>query len=247
MKKIILAVASVLALGLLASCKQQIEGSLNVTATNYNKSLDAQTTKNYFYKVTGTVTTTTTSTSQYKAAGASSQVYTSQELTTVKTFTPSSDASVNITENPLTNVVTYDYYIPYTAEIVATGTAYSNISGVANTTIKHVYNKNRTGNYGASEFTGTLNYKIYKIDGKFYLNDKAKDGSEIIVSEGFDPLAATVALSKFSDTTSVTDVSATWVADTTANLNTNVPTSDWTTKTTTVTGGKVSTLSLEKR
>ena len=45
MKKIILAVASVLALGLVVGCKQQIEGSLNVTSTNFNKSLDPVTTK----------------------------------------------------------------------------------------------------------------------------------------------------------------------------------------------------------
>ena len=59
MKKIILAVASVLALGLVVGCKQQIEGSLNVTSTNFNKNLDALTTKTYVYSVSGTATQTT--------------------------------------------------------------------------------------------------------------------------------------------------------------------------------------------
>ena len=57
MKKIILAVASVLVIGLVVGCKQQIEGSL--TVTSLNKSLDQNTTKTYVYSVSGTATQTT--------------------------------------------------------------------------------------------------------------------------------------------------------------------------------------------
>ena len=245
MKKIILAVASVLALGLVVGCKQQIEGSLNVTSTTFNKSLDLGTTKTFYYKASGTITTTVDSTTQYKAAGTSSTVYTSQDRKTVTTYTPSADVKVVISEPANDNVITYTYTVPYTFEKVVTGTDYSNVSGVANTTVKHVYNKHYPEYLGAN-YTGSFEIKIYKIDGKYYLDGKAVDGSEIVVSEGFDPLAATVDLSKFSDTKSKKETSWTKVADTTANLDTNVPTDDWTRKTETTTSGKVSTLSLAK-
>ena len=246
MKKIILAVASVLALGLVVGCKQQIEGSLNVTSTNFNKSLDESTTKTFYYKASGTITTTVDSTTQYKAAGTNSTIYTSEEIKTVTTYTPSEDVKVVISEPANDNVITYTYTVPYTYEKVVTGTNYSNVSGVSNTTVKYVYNKDYPEYFGAS-YTGCFNIKIYKIDGKYYADEKAVDGSEIVVSEGFDPLAATVALSKFSDTKVKEETSWTKVADTTANLLTNVPTDDWTAKTTTKTSGKVSTLSLEKK
>lgn len=245
MKKIILAVASVLALGLVVGCKQQIEGSLNVTSTNFNKSLDTGTSKTFYYKASGTITTTVETTNQFKAAGTSSTVYTSQDRKTVTTYTPSGDVKVVISEPANDNVITYTYTVPYTFEKVITGTNYSNASGVSNTTVKYVYNKDYPES-AVTSYTGSFEIKIYKIDGKYYANDKAVDGSEIVVSEGFDPLAATVALSKFSDTKVKEETSWTKVDDTTANLWTNVPTDDWTSKTTTKTSGKVSTLSLEK-
>lgn len=246
MKKIILAVASVLALGLVVGCKQQIEGSLNVTATNYNKSLDYSTSKTFYYKASGTITTTVDTTEQYKAAGANSTIYTSRDRKTVTTYTPSGDVKVVISEPANDNVITYTYTVPYTYEKVVTGTIYSNVSGVANTTVKYVYNKDYPEYVGA-RYSDSFTIKIYKIDGKYYADEKAVDGSEIVVSEGFDPLAATVALSKFSDTKVKEEISWTKVADTSANLQTNVPTDDWTNKTTTKTSGKVSTISLEKK
>lgn len=246
MKKIILAVASVLALGLVVGCKQQIEGSLNVTSTNFNKSLDSGTSKTFYYKASGTITTTVETTNQYKAAGANSKIYTSNDRKIVTTYTPSGDVKVEISEPANDNVITYKYTVPYTFEQVITGTDYSNESGVSNTTVKYVYNKDYPHYPGAS-YTGSFVIKIYKIDGKYYLDEKAVDGSKIVVSEGFDPLAATVDFSKFSDTKVKEETSWTKVADTTANLLTNVPTDDWTGKTTTKTSGKVSTLSLEKK
>ena len=249
MKKIILAVASVLALGLVVGCKQQIEGSLNVTSTNFNKSLDpVDTTKTFYYKASGTITTTVDSTTQQKAAGTNSTIYTEQEIKTVTTYTPSEDVKVEISEPANNNVITYKYTVPYTCEKVVTGTIYSKESGVSNKTVKYVYNKDypEPGKDEAS-YTSSLNITIYKIDGKYYADEKAVDGSEIVVSEGFDPLAATVALSKFSDTKVKEETSWEKVRDTTANLWTNVPTDDWTKKTTTKTSGKVSTLSLEKK
>lgn len=245
MKKIILAVASVLALGLVVGCKQQIEGSLNVTSTNFNKSLDKSTTKTFYYKASGTITTTVETTTQYKAAGANSQIYTSSDRKTVTTYTPSGDVKVEISEPANNNVITYKYTVPYTFEQVITGTNYSNEPGVSNKTVKYVYNKDYPIYPGASH-TGSLDIVIYKIDGKYYLDGKAVDGSKIVVSEGFDPLAATVDLSKFSDTKSKKETSWAKVGDSTANLDTNVPTDDWTEKTETTTSGMVSTLSLEK-
>lgn len=245
MKKIILAVASVLALGLVVGCKQQIEGSLNVTSTNFVKSLDSNTSKTFYYKASGTITTTVETTTQYKAAGANSTIYTSSDKKTVTTYTPSGDVKVVISEPANNNVITYTYTVPYTYEEVVTGTNYSSVSGVSNTTVKYVYNKDYPQYPGAS-YTGSFDIKIYKIDGKYYLDNRAVDGSEIVVSEGFDPLAATVDLSKFSDTKSKKETSWKKVVDTTANLWTNVPTDDWTEKTETTTSGNVSTLSLEK-
>jgi hypothetical protein len=237
-----------LALGLVVGCKQQIEGSLNVTATNYNKNLDNGTTKVFYYKATGAFTQTTKSTSVYRAS-TTSDVYTSNVDEWVTTYTPTSDVKVTITENPLTNVTQYTYTWNYAKEITRTGTNYSLNSSTVSSTYKYVYNKDRKQNSwdADSVYLNTHTITIYKIDGKYYANDKAQDGSEIVVTEGFDPLANTVELSKFSDTTSTTAESwSNTVADTTASFTTNVP-ANWLSKTTTVTGGWVSTISLAKK
>lgn len=249
MKKIILAVASVLALGLVVGCKQQLEGSLNVTSTTYTKSLDQGTTKNFYYKATGAITTTETAKSEYKAAGTSATTYVNSESKTVTTYTPSADVKVVITENPSENWVKYVYTIPYTKEVEYTGTQYNLNATTTNYTFKYVYNKdNQNSTY--APYTGTEEITIWKIDGKYYNNAKAQDGSEIVVSEGFDPLNATVALSKFSDTTSTTEVTYTRGAGVSTTSTTSHYTNeynDWTGKNTKTTGGKVSTLSLEKK
>ena len=105
MKKIILAVASVLALGLVVGCKQQIEGSLHVTSTNFNKNLDWSTTKTYVYSVSGTATQTTKQVTYEKA-----DKYNSNETTTTTVWTPTKDVSVTETTDPNNNSITYDIY-----------------------------------------------------------------------------------------------------------------------------------------
>ena len=53
MKKIILTITSLLALGMLVSCKQEISGNLTVTDIKYDAF--QATTETYYYKVTGSV------------------------------------------------------------------------------------------------------------------------------------------------------------------------------------------------
>lgn len=248
MKKIILAVASVLALGLVVGCKQQIEGSLNVTSTTYTKSLDQSTSKTFYYKATGSLTQTKNVKVETKAVGTSATPYTYSDVTTTTVITPSKDVSVSISEDPTKNYVTYTYTIPYTKKVTVSGTYYNTNATTVDHTVSYTYDiDNQNVAYGPFESSGTI--KIYKIDGKYYADAKAQDGSEIVVSEGFDPLAATVALSKFSDTTSTkkeeyTRTGLTTTSTTTAYTNAY---SDWTGKTTTTTSGYVSTLSLEKK
>ena len=79
MKKIILAVASVLALGLFASCQREISGDLNVNETTFGAT---QTVYTYTdFDVTGTITDTTKVTRKVGTADATTE-------TTVTTKTP---------------------------------------------------------------------------------------------------------------------------------------------------------------
>ena len=66
MKKLILAVASLLALGMLVSCKQEISGNLTVTDIKYDAF--QATTETYYYKVSGSVKNVKTTTVTSKAS-----------------------------------------------------------------------------------------------------------------------------------------------------------------------------------
>lgn len=190
MKKIILAVASVLALGLVVGCKQQIEGSLNVTSTNFNKNLDAQTTKTYVYSVSGTATQTTKQVTYDKA-----DKYNSSESTTTTVWTPNKD-DITVTEetNPSNNKITYNIEIngSYTTTVETINKSTSEADPV---TTKNEYK-------GSNNQTVT----IYKIDNKFYILNK--DGTYKVV-EGVDFSAAEIDLSKFNDETSIVTVTGT--------------------------------------
>ena len=228
MKKIILAVASVLALGLVVGCKQQIEGSLNVTSTNFNKSLDASTTKTYVYSVSGTATQTTKEVTYQKA-----DKYNSSESTTTTVWTPTKDVSVTETTNPNDNSITY------TITVV----------GDATVTKESIYKSSKDAEPEKSKMvTDFKDFKkeitITKIDNKFYINNT--DGTQKVV-EGVDFSAAEIDFSKFSDETSTEAVSYTdAVYDYSWDKASATPT-DYISKTTTTTSGYTYDLKLTRK
>lgn len=197
MKKIFLAVASVLALGLVVGCKQQIEGSLNVTSTNFNKSLDpVTTTKTYVYSVSGSVTTTTKNVTYLKA-----DKYNSYESTQTTVWTPKQDVSVTETTDPNNNSITYT--ISALGDVTMTTETITKSSKDADpeksTT---VYNKVKNPSFGLGDVSKSIT--ITKIDNKFYIDNA--DGTKKVV-EGVDFSAAEIDLSKFNDETSKESVS----------------------------------------
>ena len=194
MKKIILAVASVLALGLVVGCKQQIEGSLNVTSTNFNKSLDVPTTKTYVYSVSGTATQTTKNVTYQKA-----DKYNSYESTQTIVWTPTKDVTVTEITDPNNNSITYNI-TAYGDVTMTTETIYKPSKDADPVKSKTVYDKVRMSSLGNVPKTIT----ITKIDNKFYINNV--DGTNKVV-EGVDFSAAEIDLSKFSDETSTESVS----------------------------------------
>lgn len=235
MKKIILAVASVLALGLVVGCKQQIEGSLNVTSTNFNKSLDpVTTTKTYVYSVSGTATQTTKQVKYEKA-----DKYNSKETTQTIVWTPTKDVAVEEKTDPNNNSITY------------TITAYGDVTMTIETITKSskdadpVKSKTVLDKVNMSSLGNVPNViKIKKIDNKFYIENA--DGTKKVV-EGVDFSAAEIDLSKFSDKTSTESVSYTYpVYDYSWDKASATPT-DYTSKTTTTTSGYTYDLKLTRK
>ena len=228
MKKIILAVASVLALGLVVGCKQQIEGSLNVTSTNFNKNLDAPTTKTYVYSVSGTATQTTKEVTYQKA-----DKYNSSESTTTTVWTPTKDVSVTETTDPNNNSITYNI----------------TVVGDATVTAESIYKYSKDAEPVKSKIVTdnknvTQKITIKKIDNKFYINNT--DGTQKVV-EGVDFSAAEIDFSKFSDETSTEAVSYTGAEyDYSWDKASATPT-DYTSKTTTTTSGYTYDLKLTRK
>ena len=196
MKKIILAVASILALGLVVGCKQQIEGSLNVTSTNFNKNLDASTTKTYVYSVSGTATSKGKYV-VYDKAGKFNRV----DQTTTTVWTPKQDVSVTEETNPNNNSIIYT--ISALGDVTMTTETITKSSKDADpeksTT---VYNKVKNPSLGLGDVRKLIT--ITKIDNKFYTDNV--DGTKKVV-EGVDFSAAEIDLSKFNDETSTESVS----------------------------------------
>lgn len=191
-----MAVASVLALGLVVGCKQQIEGSLNVTSTNFNKNLDASTTKTYVYSVSGSVTKTIKNVTYQKA-----DKYNSYESTQTIVWTPTEDVTVSEITNPNNNSITY------------TISALGDVTRTTETIIKSskdadpeksttVYNKVKNPSLGLGDVRKPI--IITKIDNKFYIDNA--DGTKKVV-EGVDFSAAEIDFSKFNDETSKESVS----------------------------------------
>lgn len=234
MKKIILAVASVLALGLVVGCKQQIEGSLNVTSTNFNKNLDASTTKTYVYSVSGTATKTTKNVTYQKA-----DKYNSYESTETMVWTPTKDVSVTETTNPNNNSITYT--ITAKGDVtVTTESIYKPSKDADPEKSKMVTDK--VQNSGLKDVVKIIN--ITKIDNKFYIDNT--DGTKKVV-EGVDFSAAEIDFSKFSDETSTEAVTYSGaVYDNSWDKASATPT-DYTSKTTTTTSGYTYDLKLTRK
>ena len=235
MKKIILAVASVLALGLVVGCKQQIEGSLNVTSANFNKSLDESTTKTYVYSVSGTATQTTKQVTYQKA-----DKYNSSELTTTTVWTPTKDVSVTETTNPNNNSITYT--IKVVGDATVTTESINKLSKDAEP-VKRKMVADKVQNGSLKDVRKTIT--ITKIDNKFYINNI--DGTQKVV-EGVDFSAAEIDFSKFSDETSTETVSYTGdvVYDDSWDKASATPT-DYISKTTTTTSGYTYDLKLTRK
>ena len=230
MKKIILAVASVLALGLVVGCKQQIEGSLNVTSTNFNKNLDASTTKTYVYSVSGTATQTTKQVTYQKA-----DKYNSSESTTTTVWTPTKDVSVTETTDPNDNSITYTIAVDGDATVTVES-IYKSSKDAEPEKSKMVIDKVR--NSGLKDVNKKIIIK--KIDNKFYINNT--DGTQKVV-EGVDFSAAEIDFSKFSDETSTESVTYYGAVYETKSA---APT-DYTSKTTTTTSGYTYDLKLTRK
>ena len=229
MKKIILAVASVLALGLVVGCKQQIEGSLNVTSTNLNKSLDpVATTKTYVYSVSGSVTSKDKSVVYDKA-----DKFNRTETTTTTVWTPNKgDITVTEATDPNNNKITYNITISgsYTRTVETITKTTSEADPV---TTKNVY-----------KGPANKSVPIDKIDNKFYILNK--DGTYKVV-EGVDFSAAEIDLSKFSDETSTEAVIYNGaVYDNSWDKASATPT-DYIYKTTTTTSGYTYDLKLTRK
>lgn len=233
MKKIILAVASVLALGLVVGCKQQIEGSL--TVTSLTKSLDERTTKTYVYSVSGTATQTTKQVTYVKA-----DKFNRNEITTTTVWTPTKDVSVTETTNPNDNSITYTIEA-YGDATVTTETIYKPSKDADPVKSKSVTDKVK--NSDLKDVRQRI--IITKIDNKFYINNA--DGTTKVV-EGVDFSAAEIDFSKFSDETSTESVSysSDAVYDYSWDKASATPT-DYTSKITTTTSGYTYDLKLTRK
>ena len=236
MKKIILTVASVLALGLVVGCKQQIEGSLNVTSTNFNKSLDASTTKTYVYSVSGTATQTTKQVTYEKA-----DKYNSRESTITTVWTPTKYVTVTEETDPNNNSITYK--IEAYGDVTQTTETITKSSKDADPEkSKIVVDKVKEASTLGASTLGNVKKEIYitKIDNKFYIDNT--DGTQKVV-EGVDFSAAEIDFSKFSDETSTESVTY----DGADFEDKSVAPTDYTSKTTTTTSGYTYDLKLTRK
>jgi hypothetical protein len=197
MKKIILAVASVLALGVLASCQREISGDLTVTETTTDalKAKEAV----YLYTASGSWTESSTFSNSAKAAGSAAKELTtlSGSSETVYTLpTTNVGVSVTVTTDPVKNYVDYSY-------------SFNNGNAVRGTQTSTTVNYNTAGAASATYITrddtvtSTLTIRIRKVDAKYYF--QASDGSFVEIA-GFNPLATEIDFSKLADVEAKTDV-----------------------------------------
>ena len=190
MKKIILAVASLLALGMLVSCKQEISGNLTVTDIQYNAY--QATTETYYYKVTGSVKNVKTTTVTSKASESATETTGYKQTLTADLNVSSSNPVVTVTvsKDPTTNVTTYTINLP------ALEGKYKMVSQNGTNPESTTYGSHTQV---ASDAYATDDIKpktITKIGSTLYYENMS---GEQIVIEGFDPTAATLDLSKIPE------------------------------------------------
>ena len=190
MKKIILAVASLLALGMLVSCKQEISGNLTVTDIQYDAF--QATTETYYYKVSGSVKNVKTTTVTSKASESATETTGYKQTLTADLNVSSSNPVVTVTvsKDPTTNVTTYTINLPA-------------LEGKYKMVEKNGTNPEST-TYGShtqvasdADATDDIKPKTFtKIGSTLYYENMS---GEQIVIEGFDPTAATLDLSKIPE------------------------------------------------
>ena len=190
MKKIILAVASLLTLGMLVSCKQEISGNLTVTDIKYDAF--QTTTETYYYKVSGSVKHVKTTTITNKASESATETTSYKQTLTAYLNVSSSNPvlTVIVSKNPTTNVTTYTINVP------ALEGKYKMVSQDGTNPESTIY-----GSYTqvASDADATDEIKpvtITKIGSTLYYENMS---GEQVVIEGFDPTAATLDLSKLPE------------------------------------------------
>ncbi len=223
MKKIILAVASVLALGMLVSCKQEVSG--NLTVTNLNKSLDSNQSETYYYKAEGGSSYSTTTVYSSKTATGSDTV--NSKVVVDYTYTISGDnnlAKLAVSTPANDNKVTYTFTIPGMTK--STKTVTTATVGNATTTVT---------DYATTNESATT-IELEKIGGKYYFT--ATDGSKVAI-DNFNPLADTVDLSVLSDVAKKVTAYQGYNKDSSGNEY-------YTQKTVTTTGAKSYTIKLSK-
>ena len=175
MKKIILAVASVLALGMLVSCKQEVSGNLTVTDIKYDAF--KATTETYYYKVEGSVESVTEVTNTTKATPSSDETTTSKTTITSKKDVDSANSVVTVTvsKDPTTNVTTYKIGVPA-------------LEGKKK--IVQTFGNNTSTIYQPASDSATEK-EIKQIGSSFYYKGE--------VIEGLNPTAASFDLSKLAE------------------------------------------------
>ena len=190
MKKIILAVASVLALGMLVSCKQEVSGNLTVTDIQYDAY--KATTETYYYKVEGSAKIVTEQVSTSQTSPSASEKTDSTSTTTKMLDVDSSNpfVTVSVSKDPTTNVTTYTINLP------ALEGKYKMVSQNGTNPESTTYGSHTQV---ASDANATDDIKpktITKIGSTLYYENMS---GEQIVIEGFDPTAATLDLSKIPE------------------------------------------------
>ena len=179
MKKIILAVASVLALGMLVSCKQEVSGNLTVTDIKYDAF--KATTETYYYKVEGSVESVTEITQTSKATASSDATTTSKSTitSTMDVDSANSVVTVTVSKDPTTNVTTYKINVPA-------------LEGKKKVVQTIGNNTTTTYQYDSKAATTESNAKeIKQIGSSFYYKGE--------VIEGLNPTAASFDLSKLAE------------------------------------------------
>ena len=190
MKKIILAVASLLALGMLVSCKQEISGNLTVTDIQYDAF--QATTETYYYKVSGSVKNVKTTTVTSKASESATETTGYKQTLTADLNVSSSNPVVTVTvsKNPTTNVTTYTINLP------ALEGKYKMVSQDGTNPESTRYGSHTQVASDADATDDIKPVTITKIGSTLYYENMS--GEQVVIQD-FDPTAATLDLSKIPE------------------------------------------------